>query len=328
MTTNNKANKTRNKTPKWLPYAIAGVVLFGMIIAAVLALGMMMKPLVPTEIITLEPSAVPIETIEVQATATQPVSYEDPQPRDVDGMEMVVVPAGAFQMGSNDVQLENARPVHTVLLDSFLIDKFEVTNAQFTAFLNQTEEHATDRAPWYGNAESGIRVEEVDGNWQPMAGFEQHPIVSVSWSGAAAYCAFVGGRLPTEAEWEKAARGADGNLYPWGNQFEECTYANSYGCAVDTMPVGSYPAGASPYGALDMAGNVFEWTADWYDSQYYTNSPAENPTGPETGTDRVIRGGSYYTYETDLRTAFRLFSNPHSAARYTGFRCVMDIEQP
>ncbi|MEE4195213.1 MAG: SUMF1/EgtB/PvdO family nonheme iron enzyme [Anaerolineae bacterium] len=333
MTTEDKKNPTpQKKSSPQISWVFTALIFLGVLAAAILALWQMMRMQQPTP--TAAPqataTALPTETQEseiILPTATQAVVSEDIlENRAVDSMPLAYVPQGAFMMGSNDPQLNNANPVHSVVLPAFLIDKFEISNSQFAAFLNQTQDYTTNGADWFGDADSGIRLKQVEGMWQPVSGFEQHPVVSISWFGAQAYCEWAGGRLPTEAEWEKAARGADGLIYPWGNQFEECRYANSYGCALDTTEIGSYPEGISPFGAFDMAGNVFEWTADWYGSEYYQNSPAENPTGPDFGTERVMRGGSYYTYETDLQTAFRLYSDPTSMQRYTGFRCVMDIE--
>ncbi|MGF3501312.1 MAG: formylglycine-generating enzyme family protein, partial [Candidatus Bathyarchaeia archaeon] len=189
--------------------------------------------------------------------------------------------------------------------EAYWIDRTEVTVAQFRAFVGATGYETTAEAEGWGYvyvASSG-KWERVRGaDWeQPYgpgaaAAEDDHPVVQVSWYDAAAYCAWAGGRLPSEAEWEKAARGTAGRIYPWGNTFDgrklnycdaNCVYSWR-DTAVDdgyasTAPVGSYPGGASPYGALDMAGNVWEWVADWYDRTYYASSPGSNPAGPDWG---------------------------------------------
>ena len=204
-----------------------------------------------------------------------------------DGAEMVLVPAGEFIMGSEEGDADE-KPRHRVYLDAFYIDKYEVTNARFQQFVQATG-HRT-QAEREGSGYTGDKSGLVDGaNWRAprgpgssIAGLEQHPVVSVSQEDAKAYCTWAGKRLPTEAEWEKAARGTDGRTYPWGNQFDS-TKGNFDGKNKGTVPVGTYEGGKSPYGAYDMAGNVWEWVADWYGENYYKNSPARNPQGPASG---------------------------------------------
>ena len=160
-----------------------------------------------------------------------------------------------------------------------------------------------------------------DSRWQD-SDYRDHPVTHVDWNQARAYCAWAGVRLPTEAEWEKAARGTDGRIYPWGNSAPDDRFAN-YGNIIDgTTPVGNYPEGASPYGALDMAGNVWEWVNDWYDSDYYSQSPSENPQGPATGESRVLRGGAWVYDDDSVRSAYRYNYNPDSWYFDLGFRCV------
>jgi formylglycine-generating enzyme required for sulfatase activity len=197
---------------------------------------------------------------------------------------MVFVPAGEFTMGSSDADKDaygDEKPQHTVYLDAFWMDKYEVTNAQYKKCVDAgkcsrpSESKSYTRSSYYGNAS-----------------FDNYPVIYVSWNDAKTYCEWAGKRLPTEAEWEKAARGADGRIYPWGNTFD-ISKVNAERKVGDTTEVGAYPAGASPYGALDMAGNVWEWVADWYSANYYASSPRNNPTGPSSGQYRVVRGGAW-----------------------------------
>ncbi len=222
-----------------------------------------------------------------------------------DGTELMKVPAGDFRMGSNSGP-EASRPERKVFLESFYIDLTEVTNAQYDQFCR-----ATGR-PLPVNIRQGI-----------PPGFENHPVNNVTWDDADAYCRWAGRRLPTEAEWEKAARGQDGRTYPWGNGWDERLSNNRTNPRDSTMPVGSYPRGASPYGALDLAGNVWEWTADWYRSY---------PGGPlsfdETGKRRVARGGAFF-YSIDLlRTFDRYPLDPQDATDHGGFRCAVNLPAP
>ena len=206
-------------------------------------------------------------------------------------------------MGSNSGDADE-KPVHRVYLDEFFIDKYEVTNEQY----NQ----CVSAGPCSPN-------NKYDGFTDP-----RQPVVGVDWNQASTFCSWAGKRLPTEAEWEKAARGTDGRTYPWGEGID-CSRANYGDCGHGkTKPVGTYPSGASPYGAMDMAGNVWEWVADWYDAKYYQNSPNRNPTGPSSGLSRVLRGGGWYFSPLNLRVAYRLGLNPTDRGSNVGFRCVRD----
>jgi serine/threonine-protein kinase len=236
----------------------------------------------------------------------------------VDGMVMVYVPEGNFAMGMNVDVGPQEQPIHTVYLDAYWIDQTEVTNAMYARCVQagtcQPPEKFSSwtRTNYYGNPQ-----------------YADYPVVFVNWNAAQGFCAWAGERLPTEAEWEKAARGVDGRLYPWGNQTpwetidEGRSLMNWISQVGDTTAVGSYPLGASPYGALDMAGNVYEWTADWYDESYYAISPASNPQGPATGQYRATRGGSFGGNEGTNHSASRVDSDPAKADAFVGMRCAV-----
>ena len=312
----------------------------------------------PTEI---SPS---IRSTQMETDQSNPLKPIDTQIRAVDSMEMVYVPAGEFTMGNTDEQIEQIvqdcldrygeseecrqeiggglRPVHSVSLDSFWLDQTEVTNAMYTAFLNNQGNQSEDGIDWFepGAGHHGIVygfIREQAEVFKTLAGYEEYPVIEVSWYGAAAYCNWVGGRLPTEAEWEYAARGPDANLYPWGNKFEGertnycdsmCTYdwrdPNISDGAARWTSVGSYPAGASWVGALDMAGNVHEWVSDYWSDSYAPQIEFKNPTGPESGDLRVSRGGSWFDRSYRMSTTCRKGLTPSSARmHWIGFRCVI-----
>ncbi|MEE4195927.1 MAG: SUMF1/EgtB/PvdO family nonheme iron enzyme [Anaerolineae bacterium] len=237
--------------------------------------------------------------------------------REKDSMEMVYVPEGTFTMGSDEGE-DDEQPVHDVYLDAYWIDKFEVTNAQYA----QCVADGICSEPYF--LMSNIRSSYYDN-----AEYVDYPVIYVNWDNAQAYCEWAGGILPTEAQWEKAARGTDGRTYPWGEMEPTCDLANYAGCIGDTTAVGSYPNGASPYGVLDMSGNVLEWLADWYGDDYYKNSSRQNPTGPASGDYRVALGGSWDTEGSYLRLSFRqgLILSYYSYSR-NGFRCAMQAENP
>ena len=235
-----------------------------------------------------------------------------------DGSTMILIPAGEFWMGSPSGEgSDDEHPRHKVYLNSYYIDKCEVTNAQYKKFCDATDRTYPEDPGW--SRMNDYFVEYAD-----------YPVVNVSWDDAVAYAVWAGKGLPTEAQWEKAARGSDGRMYPWGNEepdaggYYRCNY-DPGGAGADgyefTAPVGSYERGTSPHGVHDMAGNVWEWCSDWRDSNYYGRSPSWNPTGPESGKSRVFRGGSWYFFAGYVRCAFRNFSTP--SLRYTavGFRC-------
>ena len=244
--------------------------------------------------------------------------------------EEILIPAGEFVMGSTEEEVDAAlemcnasygdcerswfadeQPQHTVYLDDYYIDKYEVTTARYQACVDAG---ACD-AP---QASSSDTRESYFGNPE----YADYPVIKVTWFQAEAFCAWEGKRLPTEAEWEKAARGTDGRTYPWGNEAPDAGLLNYDENVGDTTPVGSYPAGASPYGALDMAGNVWEWVNDWYGEDYYRQSPRDNPPGPATGAYRVLRGGSWGGSDYDVRSARRINYFPVNWGYSSGFRCV------
>jgi formylglycine-generating enzyme required for sulfatase activity len=222
----------------------------------------------------------------------------------------VSVPAGEFWMGCND-QVDkdceaDEKPYHKVYLDAFYIDKFEVTQGEYNQCVKS--------GPCTANQKHNGFIDD------------RQPVVGVTWDDAESYCEWAGKRLPTEAEWEKAARWTDGRIYPWGNSLDT-TRANYIDSKIDkTTKVGSYPSGASPYGAMDMAGNVFEWVADWYDANYYQNSPSKNPKGPGSGKYRVLRGGSWNNDTYFLRVSSRYTRQLSFHFGSLGFRCARDSQ--
>jgi formylglycine-generating enzyme required for sulfatase activity len=250
--------------------------------------------------------------------------------RPLDEAVMVYVPAGEFLMGATAADgkaADDEKPQHTVCLDAFWIDRTEVTCAQYVRFLNALGGHmdtcgAHQCAEMKEGEDADSHILQRDGRYEAEPGFEEHPVVEVTWYGAEVYCEWAGVRLPTEAEWEKAARGVDGRMYPWGNSAPDCTKEQYGDCGGETVPVGSKLAGASPYGALDMAGNVWEWVSDWYDASYYRTSPPRNPQGLPSGEKRVFRGGSWGYLPQFTRTTDRARNLPIYAGPNVGFRCA------
>jgi formylglycine-generating enzyme required for sulfatase activity len=238
--------------------------------------------------------------------------------------DMVFVPAGEFIMGNN-MGDDAEKPERTVFLDAFCIDKYEVTNAQYKACVDAgacsppSRPSSPSRLSYYGNPE-----------------FDNYPVIWVTWDNAQTYCKWRGKRLPTEAEWEKAARGTDGRLWPWGNSEPDgskvnlcdvnCTYdwkeSHLDDGYQDTAPVESFEAGKSPYGVYNMAGNVREWVADWFTPDYYSNAPDRNPTGPSSGMGRALRGGSWRSNIEVASITYRLWYDAGVKDEYIGFRCA------
>ncbi len=259
----------------------------------------------PTSTATRTATSTPLPTNTATRTATAtPTSTITPTPPP----DMVFVPAGDFTMGSNEGETDE-KPAHTVYLDAFWIDKFEVTNKQYATCLNAgkcsrpSETKSFTRDAYFSNAQ-----------------YNNYPVVYVNWEQAKTYCEWASKRLPTEAEWEKAARGTDSRTYPWGNTFDKNLLNSSEGGKGDTMAIGSYPGGASPYGAMDMAGNVWEWVADGYGS--YSSGTQRNPTGPSSWQNRVFRGGAWNNIRDGVRTVVRVNLIQTYSFRDVGFRCA------
>ena len=293
----------------------------------------------PMPTATVTPSPTPSATPTNTPTAT-PDKYPDTIVRDQDGMLMVLIPDDTFLMGAGEndfIAAPDERPQHEVRLSQFYIDKYEVNVEQYAAFLNRLG--AYERAcqgvdcAWpnelAGYTSYLIRQDLGDGTVQyfPTTGFANYPINHVSWHGAKVYCESVGARLPTEAEWEYAARGTDGRIYPWGNIQPEpggglaIFQSESYDVL---QPVDALPGGASAFGIFGMAGSMWEWTADWYRETWYEESNISNPTGPETGFGRVIRGGAWpFNNQADrIRATNRSSLTPDFLSSAVGFRCV------
>jgi formylglycine-generating enzyme required for sulfatase activity len=226
-------------------------------------------------------------------------------------MELVYIPAGEFKQGASPYDSDrepNEEPQRTVYLDAFWISKTQVTNNMFNACVNSSvckhsASHQTN--PRY---------------LDPF--YASHPVVYISWDMAQIYCQWTGGRLPTEAEWEKAARGTDGARYAWGEERPREKFVNIDNIFSTTTTVGLFPYGTSPYGALDMGGNVREWVSDWYDTDYYQYAPNSNPTGPASGEEKVLKGAAFSDSIRYARPSNRLKHEPKSPGAVRGFRCV------
>jgi formylglycine-generating enzyme required for sulfatase activity len=301
----------------------------------------------PNQVSAVTPTSTSTETPTRTATSTPSLRLGSTFVRQADGMVMVYIPNLAFYMGST--LAANEKPIHKVALDDYWIDQTEVNNLMFARFIDATS-YQTDADKLGAGQVYQPGIETANkwlltavASWQhphgpgsTLGGLELHPVVQVSWNDAAAYCAWAGGRLPTEAEWELAARGTDGRVYPWGDQKPTQKLANSADVHLDalwtnkqindgykfTSPVGTYPAGRSPFGAYDMAGNASEWVQDWYDYYYYYYSPVSNPQGPASGYLKGLRGGQWSFTAAGLRSSARLGQLPNFSSDYSGFRCA------
>ncbi|HEY5626580.1 MAG TPA: SUMF1/EgtB/PvdO family nonheme iron enzyme [Nitrospira sp.] len=294
------------------------VFLMGLFMAGVLAIGSKAQALDVSDVVrewTPEGKKIAVERTKLPA-------YD----------EMVLVPAGSFIMGSNRAKDRNAYqtevPQRTVYLDAYEIDKFEVTTVQYLKFVL-----AKDLPPLVDWQYDG-------GNFQEA--MASHPVMHVTWAEADAYCKWAGKRLPTEAEWEKAARGTDGRLYPWGNQSAGLSRSN-FGRSGLSGPVrdrperlllyppiisvDKYENAVGPYGTFQMAGNVAEWVADWYDKDYYKSAPDRNPRGPEKGTQKAFRGGGWIDSTPTVRVSQRNGTDPKTSMNWLGFRCARDVRR-
>jgi formylglycine-generating enzyme required for sulfatase activity len=286
---------------------------------------------VVTNTISVEPSAnslVITVTVEAQtpvATDTMPAEESTPTATPTldigstmisakDGMTLLYVPAGEFTMGLDNDRYETDNPAHKITLSAYWIDRTEVTNDMYEKCVE-----ANVCVPPYSEASGGIKL------YYGNSMFANFPVIHIAWLSASEYCEWVGRRLPTEAQWEKAARGAtDERIYPWGDTEPFRDLAN-FGRQVNNMTaVNEQSEGRSPYGALNMAGNVWEWVSDFYDPDYYSKSLSRDPTGPVIGDKRVMRGGSWKDYPSTIRVVHRYADYPLSANSSLGFRCARD----
>jgi len=294
-------------------------------IAAIISLG---EPLVakiveiyfpgPTHTPTTESIVTP--TLAPPLISLPPIDPVDSEPWTwpKDNMNSIYIPAGEFLMGAagNDHNADaDEKPQHTVYLNAYWIDQTEVTNEQYARCVAEnacqapSNNSSATHDVYYNNSEFG-----------------RYPVIFVSWSDANDYCTWAGRQLPTEAQWEKAAQGGSGQIYPWGNSQPNHDLANYESANKDVSMVGTYPSGNSHYIVMDMAGNVWEWTADWYNKTYYGSPESlNNPTGPIGGTERVKRGGSWGSAALTLRTSYRDKSNPADQFNSLGFRCVYNV---
>jgi formylglycine-generating enzyme required for sulfatase activity len=277
------------------------------------------------------PTALPPSPTELSINIPAPLPSPTFIPQEIidskDEMVLVYIPAGEFEMGSSKTEdpqaFEEELPQHIVYLDAYWIDKTEVSNVQYAmcvadsgACTKPANNYSLTRDSYYDNSQ-----------------YADYPVTFVSWDQAVAYCAWAGRRLPTEAEWENSARGPEGSIYPWGNSFDgtlanycdancqtdwkDSSFDDGY---TDTSPVGEFSGGASIYGVLDMAGNVYEWVADWYGP--YSQDYQTNPTGPTTGLEKIMRGGSWGDDPAHARSSVRSPINTDNWLNFVGFRCA------
>lgn len=236
--------------------------------------------------------------------------------------DMVLIPMGPFTIGSN-AGPEDERPQHRVALGEYLIDRNKVTNAQFAGFIDARGTHAADGQRWFDTDDNDARIHRRNGRWSADPGHENDPVVEASWHGARAYCEWLGKRLPTEAEWEKAARGTDGRKFPWGNEPPDKTRAHFGGGWNELKPVGSLPKGASPFGVLDMAGNGWEWVSSAY--LPYPYDPKDGREDLHRDLVRGTRGGGHDSRPDELTATHRgrqVSRNPRGGHHNISFRCA------
>jgi len=319
----NTPQKMTGMPKKTLLVAIGGVLLVALLVTGMLS-GWLTPIAKPTQTITAQPLAA--------ATALQVDTSPEATPQEltqipeeyfgigstmispIDGMVMNYVPEGEFLMGSSDIyNVNDEQPQHTVYLDAYWIDHTEITNEMYRKCF-------TDGGCLQPNDDEFSTLELTYNN----SAYNNYPVVNVRWDQARAYCEWAGRQLPTEAQWEKAAKGTDDQLYPWLLRGPDPTLANYEGVRGETAEVGAFPQGASPFGAMDMAGNVWEWVADWYG--FYFSGIETNPTGPTAGSEKIIRGGSWNFNESNLRTTNRQPIVPNEYNYGIGFRCVLPAE--
>ena len=268
----------------------------------------------PTPVVVVV-TATPAPTMETQVVEPSPSPTLVPVPLSgpqsgttmkwIDGSTLVYIQSSEFTMGNGGFDA----PIHTVAVDGFWMYQTKVTNRMF--------------AQCVAVGSCSVPTEELGGPVYSNPEYANHPVVGVTWDQAQAYCSWSQGQLPTEAQWEKAARGTDGNAYPWGNDAPACDLLNLGYCSGRTSEVDAFSDGVSPYGLYDMAGNLFEWVSDWYGAAYYNTAPAANPTGPENGEYRSVRGSSFETDFDQAESAIRHFINPSNHRRDLGFRCAV-----
>ncbi len=309
---------TKSKTPMW----VMGLLMLGLLVLGLVSFSVWgISQFITQETPTAFPATEPPIAMEAPTTAPMEPSLGTGSTMiGKDGMTLVYVPAGNFLMGfadSDSYPSYTAMPQQTVFLDAFWIDQTEVTNVMYAECVSKgacqepTNISSNSHPDYYGNPE-----------------FDNYPVLYVNWNMAKTYCEWAGRDLPTEAQWEKAARGKDGSEYPWressyvSSGWDSSSFANFGESIGDTTPVGSYKKGQSIYGAYDMAGNVWEWVNGWYDDTYYSSMPTSNPKGPESGFDRVLRGGSWRDRFRDILSANRHFTSPVVTVDFIGFRCA------
>ncbi|HPZ07916.1 MAG TPA: SUMF1/EgtB/PvdO family nonheme iron enzyme, partial [Candidatus Eremiobacteraeota bacterium] len=280
----------------------------------------------PPPTITPKPTAIPSISIPTMTPTPSLLSFRE---------NMVTIPEGYFLMGANDKDIDadtREKPSHRVYLSSYKIDIYEVTNARYCEFLNEKGMERDENDNLLISLDEFCKIENASGHYRVKAGYENHPVVCVSWYGAQAYATWVGKRLPTEAEWERAAKGSKDFIYPWGNKWDPSRCSNStVGGGALLMPTGSYPSGASPDKVMDMAGNVWEWCSDWYGGDYYSTVLSQgnkNPRGPDVSTSyKVIRGGGWDSDNSRyFRSTGRSGSKPSKTGESLGFRLVKDVK--
>ena len=307
-------------TKSYTDFSRSEYLTYGMQVRNLTALQML--DMIRREIAQPQTSYTMTPTIPLTATISDVHEAGETMVSPVDGMELLYIPAGEFQMGSTSGNPDEA-PVHTVALDGYWLDRTEVTNLMFANFLNAVGNKLEGGVNWLNTLDPHVQIVKMGGGWESQIGKENHPSVGQSWYGANAYCEWAGRHLPTEAQWEYAARGTDGRRFPWGNDDLDCDRSRFSGCGNVPVEVGSLPLGLSPFGVFDLAGNVAEWINDRYAADYYQHSPQINPSGPINGYYRVIRGGYWGSTYIALQTTHRDWAGADEHSAGVGFRCAL-----